>query len=144
MEYVQDVFWYKSDYLNHDFLREESFHYSFHFQKDSLAQNDIKDIVKLKEKYYIKILNWLNLDVTLKKIDYYLYSSLKDKISLIGDDSPGNAIWEKLNTNKNEISSKKFEIHVVYNERCKFINEHEDTHLLSLPWGYPYICFMKG
>jgi len=139
MKYLQDLSWYKPDYLNYDWLKNESPHYIFNFQKNSLAEKNIKEIIELKEKHYLKILSFLELDNN-RKIDYYIYSSIQKKILLIGDDSPGNAIWEELENN----NPKKFEIHVVYNEKCKFIGEHEDAHLLSLPWGLSIYLFCEG
>lgn len=139
MQYIQDISWYKNNYLNGDFIKTKSPHYSFYFQKGSLDEKDIKNIIDTKENHYKKILNWLNSDNN-RKIDYYLYPSLKEKIALMGDDSPGNAIWRELEDN----NPKKFEIHVVYNENCKFIGEHEDVHLLSLPWGLSIYLFCEG
>jgi hypothetical protein len=104
-----------------------------------LAEKNIKEIVKLKEEHHFKILSFLELDNN-RKIDYYIYSSIQEKNLLMGDDSPGNAIWEELENN----NPKKFEIHVVYNEKCRFIGEHEDTHLLSLPWGLSIYLFCEG
>lgn len=139
MKYTQDIPWYKNDYLVYPFNKEESLHYIFNFQKNSLAEKNIKEIVKLKEEHHLKILSFLELDNN-RKIDYYIYSSIQEKNLLMGDDSPGNAIWEELENN----NPKKFEIHVVYNEKCRFIGEHEDTHLLSLPWGLSIYLFCEG
>jgi len=139
MKYTQDIPWYKNDYLVYPFNKEESLHYIFNFQKNSLAEKNIKEIIKLKEEHHLKILSFLELDNN-RKIDYYIYSSIQEKNLLMGDDSPGNAIWEELENN----NPKKFEIHVVYNEKCRFIGEHEDTHLLSLPWGLSIYLFCEG
>jgi hypothetical protein len=139
MEYTQNIPWYKNDYLNYPFRKEESLHYVFYFQNDSLSEKDIKEIIKLKEEHYLKILSFLEL-YNNRKINYYIYPSIKEKSLLMGDDSPGNAIWEKLENN----NPNKFEIHVVYNEKCKFVGEHEDTHLLSLPWGLSIYLFCEG
>ncbi len=139
MKYIQNISWYKSDYLNQSFNKEESLHYVFYFPKGSLVEKDIKEIVRLKEKHYSKIIFFLELENS-RKIDYYIYSSIKEKALLMGDDSPGNAIWKELENNV----PKKFEIHVVYSEKCKFVGEHEDTHLLSLPWGLSIYLFCEG
>ncbi|HOI60271.1 MAG TPA: hypothetical protein PKU93_03010 [Candidatus Pacearchaeota archaeon] len=139
MKYVQDILWYKDNYLSYDFIRKESSHYSFYLKKDSLAEKDFKNIINKKENQYSKIVDWLNVNNN-RKIDYYLYPSIKEKLALMGDNSPGNVIWKEL---KNSIP-KSFEIHVIYNEKCKFINEHEDTHLLSLPWGLSIYLFCEG
>jgi len=95
MKYIQDLSWYKPDYLNYSWLKNESPHYVFHFQKESLAEKDLKEIIKLKEEHYLKILSFLELDNN-RKINYYMYPSIKEKSLLMGDDSPGNAIWEEL------------------------------------------------
>jgi len=139
MKYIQNIPWYKSDYLNHFFQKKDSFHYSFYFLKGSLAEKDIEEIVRSKENHYLKILSFLELEND-RKIDYYIYPSIKEKTLLMGDDSPGNAIWQELENNHSE----KFEIHVVYGEKCKFIGEHEDVHLLSLPWGLSIYLFCEG
>lgn len=143
MQYIQDISWYKNNYLTSGLIKEETPHYFFYFQKGSLTEKDIKSIIDTKEVHYEKILNWLGLSNN-RKIDYYLYPSLKEKVILMGDDSPGNAIWEELEIEDEKSDSKKFEIHVVYNEKCKFIGEHEDAHLLSLPWGLSIYLFCEG
>ncbi len=137
MEYKQIMPWYKLSYLNYPFKLKESDHYTFHFPEE--IEKDIEDIINAKEKHYAKAVSFIGVD-NKRKIDYYIYTSIKEKSLLMGDDSPGNAIWEKLDNG----ISKKFEIHVVYNEKCKFIGEHEDTHLLSLPWGLSIYLFCEG
>jgi len=136
----QNLSWYKTEYLSQEWKKEESLHYTFYFKKESLAEQDIKDIIVLKEDHHSKITQWLGVNNS-KKINYYLYPSLKEKVTLMGDNSPGNAIWQELDAN---INPKKFEIHTIYNEKCKFIGEHEDTHLLSLPWGVSIYLFCEG
>lgn len=143
MEYIQSLPWYKKEYLNEEWNKEESLHYIFHFEKESLVNQDINPIIELKESHYTKILKWLDVNND-KKINYYIYSSIKEKTLLMGDDSPGNAIWEELTIEQGRYESKKFEIHVVYNEKCKFIGEHEDTHLLSLSLGLSIYLFCEG
>jgi hypothetical protein len=139
MKYVQDIPWYKNEYLKKDFTEEESLHYIFYFEKESLAHQNIKYIIGLKESHYLKISEWLGVSND-NKINYYIYPSLKEKELLMGDDSLGNAIWQELEDN----IPKKFEIHVVYDKKNKFIDEHEDTHLLSLPWGLSIYLFCEG
>jgi hypothetical protein len=143
MKYKQDISWYKNTYLNKDFNKKWSPHYLLHFPKGSLSELNIENIINTKENHYKKITNWLNLNNN-QKINYYIYPSIKEKLSLMGDDSPGNAIWEELSIENGRASSKRFEIHVIYNEKCKFIGEHEDTHLLSLPWGLSIYLFCEG
>ena len=91
MKYTQDIPWYKNDYLVYPFNREESLYYIFNFQKNSLAEKNIKEIIKLKEEHHLKILSFLELDNN-RKIDYYIYSSIQEKNLLMVDDRPGNEI----------------------------------------------------
>lgn len=65
MRHIQNTSWYKSDYLNRPFNKEESLHYVFYFPKNSLAEKDIKEIVELKEKHYAKILSFLELEYVI-------------------------------------------------------------------------------
>ncbi|MFA5080389.1 MAG: hypothetical protein WC472_02065 [Candidatus Paceibacterota bacterium] len=143
MRFTQNLPNFKTEYLNQEWKKEESLHYTFNFKNESLAEQSIKDVVKLKESHYSKITQWLGINND-KKINYYLYPSLKEKVTLMGDDSPGNAIWEELKIENEKSDSEKFEIHTIYNEKCKFIGEHEDTHLLSLPWGLSIYLFCEG
>lgn len=136
--------WYKTSYLDKkDWEKKETSHYIFYYFKDSLAENDIEKILQEKEKQYKKIISFLGVK-NRKKIKYYLYPSIKIKKKLMGDDSLGNAIWKKLKIKGDSVETKKFEIHVVYSKRYKFIGEHEDTHLLSLPWGLSIYLFQEG
>ncbi len=144
MKIKQELSWYKTEYLNkEDWICKKRQHYVFYCFKNSLAEKDIDKIAGLKEKHYSKILSLLNLK-NKKIIRYYIYPSFKDKINLMGDDSPGNAIWKEFELIDGKSKTSKFEIHIVYNEKCKFIGEHEDTHLLSLPLGLSIYLFCEG
>lgn len=143
MKIKQELSWYKKEYLNKNWLAKKSGCYVFNYFKNSLAEKDIDKIIALKKDHYNKILLFLGLS-NKQVIHYYFYPSLKDKIALMGDDSPGNAIWEEFELVNDEPKTKKFEIHVVYNKKCKFIGEHEDTHLLSLPLGLSIYLFCEG
>lgn len=142
MKYKQNINWYKNEYLKQNWEKRLAAHYIFHFSKNSLAEKDIQQIVELKEKQHTKITKWLGVE-TNRIIDCYLYNSIQEKTDLMGDNSPGNAIWDELDLETNPIS-KKFEIHAIYNEKCQFIGEHEDAHLLSLPWGLSIYIFCEG
>ncbi len=143
MKIKQDIPWYKNKYLEKDWLIKQSPHYIFHYFKNSLVEKDINKIIKIKEKHYNKILSFLKVK-NYRKIKYYLYPSLKEKIELMGDDSLGNVIWEEFELINNKVKTKRFEIHILYNVKRKFIGEHEDTHLLSLPWGLSIYLFSEG
>ncbi len=143
MKIKQEIPWYKNNYLKQEWLKQKSSHYVFYYLKSSLAEKNIDKIAELKEKHYDKILKFLNLKNN-QIILYYLYPSLKDKADLMGDDSPGNVIWGEFELFNGEIKTDKFEIHTVYSDKCKFIGEHEDTHLLSLPLGLSIYLFCEG
>ncbi len=143
MKIKQEIPWYKNDYLNQEWLIKKSSHYVFYCLKNSLAEKDIDKIIKLKENHYNKILSFLGLKNT-QIIHYYIYSSVKSKISLMGDESPGNAIWGDFEMVNGEPKTNIFEIHAVYSDKCKFIGEHEDTHFLSLPLGLSIFLFCEG
>ena len=143
MKFKQNIPWYKNNYLKKNWLIEESTHYTFYFFRNSLAEKNINKIIRTKEKHYEKILSFLNVK-NYQKINYYLYPSLRIKQKLIGDDSFGNVIWQEFELVKNKVRTKLFEVHVLYNSDIKFIGEHEDTHLLSLPWGLSIYLFNEG
>ncbi len=143
MKIKQEMPWHKNDYSKQEWLKQKSSHYVFCYRENTLAESDIDKIMKLKEKHYSKILKFINLKNS-QITQYYIYPSLKDKTASMGDDSPGNAIWEEFELSNGEVKTGKFEIHAVYNDKCKFIGEHEDTHLLSLPLGLSIYLFCEG
>lgn len=143
MKIKQDIPWYKNEYLGKKWLIKKISHYVFYYFQDSLAAAEIEEIITLKESHYDKILSFLGLECD-QIINYYIYPSLEDKKALMGDDSPGNVIWEDFELINSKPRIKKFEIHVVYSNKCKFVGEHEDTHLLSLPLGLSIYLFCEG
>ena len=143
MPIKQNISWYKTEYYKKNWQIKKSLPYVFYCFKNSLAEKEINKIVQLKKKHHQKILSFLNLKSD-QTIHYYLYPTLKDKLKLMGDDCPGNSIWEKFELINGIPKTNKFEIHVMYNNSCKFIGEHEDTHLLSLSWGLSIYLFCEG
>lgn len=146
MKIKQEIPWYKNDYMKEKWLERKSSHYVFYYFNllyGGLYEKDVEKIVELKENHYNKILSFLGLENT-QIIHYYIYPTLKDKIALMGDDSPGNAIWEEFELLGDEVKTSKFEIHIVYGDERKFIGEHEDVHLLSLPLGLSIYLFCEG
>lgn len=143
MKFKQDIPWYKDKYLEKNWLIKKSSRYIFHYLKNSLAEKNINKIIKIKERHYSRILLFLKTK-NYPKIRYYLYPSLREKKKLMGNNSLGNAIWEELKLIDNRVKTKKFEIHVLYDGKIKFIGEHEDTHLLSLPFGLSIYLFNEG
>jgi hypothetical protein len=144
MKIKQDIPWYKTKYLDKkDWLVKKSPHYIFHFLKNSLAQEDINKVIKVQEESYKKILRTLKLK-NKRKLNYYLYPSKKIKNELMGDDGHGNGIWLEIAKQKRIWKSEKFEVHALYNNKIQCIGAHEDTHLLSLPWGVAIFLFSEG
>lgn len=144
MKIKQDIPWYKIKYLDKkDWVIKKSPHYIFYYFKNSLAEKNISKIIKIKERHYNKILSFLKTK-NYQKIKYYLYPSLKEKKKLMGDDSPGNVIWQEFELIADKVRTGGFEIHVLYNAKKKFIGEHEDVHLLSLPLGLSIYLFNEG
>ena len=110
---------------------KKSRHYIFHYFPNSLAEKEIKEIVKNQEATYSEILFFLGVKNN-KIINYFLYPNNKIKGEMMGDDGNGNAI------------RNKFEVHAVYKQDVKCIGAHEDTHLLSLPLGVSVKLFREG
>jgi len=112
--------------------RKESAHYIFHFFSDSLAEKEIVTIIEQQEKSWRKILDFLELPEPSRKIIYYLYPDGKTKKQLMGDDWFAQSIRDE------------FCVHMIYNEKIKPLSEHEDTHLLSLSWGFSIGLLQEG
>ena len=124
---------YKHDFLNDEqWLTKVSEHYVFHYFPNSEAENDIDMIVRVQEKAYSKIISFLEVEPPKKKIRYYFYPNEAIKTSLVGDDWYAQSIRDE------------FTVHALYTKEIKPLGEHEDTHLLSLPWGISIGFFQEG
>ena len=110
----------------------QSEHYIFHYFAESEAEKDLEHIVKTQESAYQKIITTLKLDNPGKLIEYYFYPNEATKTALMGDDWYAQAILNE------------FRVHVLYTKKDKPLGEHEDTHLLSLPWGLSFGLFNEG
>ena len=106
-------------------------HYIFHYFENSLAEKEIESIAKNQETCYKQIADFLDIrsDIT---ITYYFYPDRKIKDDLTGNDGNGHTVW------------KKHQIHALYNNNVKCIGSHEDTHILSLPYGRSVKLFREG
>ncbi|MEX0918349.1 MAG: hypothetical protein WDZ85_00040 [Candidatus Paceibacterota bacterium] len=120
--------------FEHDsrWLTRETTHYIFHYFPDSVAEREIEMIEKRQEEAFAKIITFLKILEPEKKITYYLYPDAKIKKELMGDDWYAQAIYQD------------FVVHLLYTETDKPLGEHEDTHLLSLPWGLSIDLFQEG
>ncbi len=124
---------YKQNFLaDTRWLTKESAHYIFYYFPNSVAEQDIEKIEKRQEEAFAKIIKFLKIDEPEKKIIYYFYPNPKTKKELMGDDWYVQAIYQD------------FMVHVLYTETDKPLGEHEDTHLLSLPWGLSIGLFQEG
>ena len=131
--YEQDIPNYKHDFLGDKrWVSFEGSHHKFYFFKDSVAGKDIGEINEKQELAYKKILDFLKVPEPDKKIEFYLYPSEQIKKELMGDDGYAVSIYNE------------FKIHALYTEKIKPVGEHEETHLLSLPWGLSISFFQEG
>jgi len=109
-----------------------SVHYILHYFAGSEAESDLKKIVETQELAYKKIMAFLELPDPGRPIEYFFYPDAQTKKLLMGDDWYAQAIF------------KEFCVHVLYTKNDKPLGEHEDTHLLSLPWGLSIGFFQEG
>lgn len=107
-------------------------HYVFHYQKGSLAEEEIQTISEIQEKSFSKICHTLHVAYP-ERINYYLTDSPK---------AIGHVIWnEELPCNGVALCGKN-KIYAVYTENIKCIGSHEDTHLISFLLNYPESDFV--
>ena len=133
IEIKQELPTYKEDFKeNSDWLKYETEHYVFYYFPHTVAEKEISQISKTQEIGFKKIVDFLGTPVPKRKIIYYLYPDAKIKKELMGDDWYAQSIL------------KDFIVHVLYTKDIKPVSEHEDTHLLSLPWGLSIALFQEG
>lgn len=132
-EITQNLPTYKEDFKNDiSWLKHETEHYIFYYLPKTIAEKEITKISETQGRAFKKIIEFLEILSPERKITYYFYPDLKTKKKLMGDDWYAQAIW------------KDFIVHVLYTKDIKPIGEHEDTHLLSLPWGLSIAFFQEG
>lgn len=110
---------------------KESEHYTFHYHKNSIAENMIDKIIEQQEYCFNHISRVLDIDFNTK-INYYLCNSSEEVGSLYGDNEPCNAFARKPN-----------EIFAVFNEKIQCIGYHEDSHILSYSISTPPQVFIR-
>ena len=108
--------------------------YVFYYTSGSPAERDIDTIVSTQLAAFKKITDFLPIssEKLPDKIEYYLYPTQKVKKQLMGDDWYAQAIYAELR------------VHVLYTNEIKPIGPHEDTHLLSLPFGLAIGFIQEG
>jgi len=132
-QYEQYLPTYKEDFKNDKrWLRRETEHYVFYYFPESAAEREIEQISNRQEEAFEKIIKFLEIIPPDRKITYYFYPDAETKKDLMGDDWYAQAILND------------FVIHTLYTDQIKPIGEHEDAHLLSLPWGLSIAFFQEG
>lgn len=112
-------------------IKTSSEHYDFYYLKNSIAQRDINQIVKLQEACYLEITKVLNIEVEFR-IQYYLLDTPELVGKVYGD---GEAC--------NGFANEPDEIYAVYNDEIKCVGYHEDTHILSYTINRPKSNFVR-
>ena len=74
----------------------------------------------------------MNVAPPIQKIEYYLYPDEATKTALMGDDWYAQSVYAEMR------------VHVLYTADIHPLGAHEDTHLLSLPWGVSIGLFQEG
>lgn len=105
--------------------------YDFHFLRDSIAENDIKEIAELQENCYKEICSYLSIQPNIR-IQYYLLDTPELVGEIYGDNEPCNGF-----------ASPPDSIYAVYNEEVKCIGPHEDAHILSYTINRPKSVFIR-
>ncbi|WP_035290974.1 hypothetical protein [Clostridium sp. KNHs214] len=117
--------------MEKNWITRETENYIFHYNKESVAERNIENIINTQEscnKYITKVLG-IKLD---KKINYFLCASREEVGELYGDNDPCNGFARMPN-----------EIYAVYNENIKCIGCHEDAHIISYTIARPKQAFIR-
>lgn len=130
---IQKLNNYTEKYLNYEkWLKKETSHYIFYYLKDTISEKNINQISKRQESAFKKIVDFLKIKPPKNKIRYYIYPNEKIKKELMGDDTYAQSIYH----NKT--------IQIIYNKKINPLGEHEDTHILTLPWGLSIGFLQEG
>ncbi len=133
MSYQQNLPTYTHKFLSYcGWIILESPHYIFYFTAGSEAVKDIEIIKNTQEAAFEKIITTLTVPIPDTKIRYYIYPDQVTKKELMGDEWYAQSIYNELC------------IHVLYTKEDKPIGPHEDTHLLTLPWGLSWNFIQEG
>lgn len=100
-------------------LQYESEHYLFHYEENTKAQADIREIAAYQECCFRYIRGVLNT-IPEFKIQYFLYDSPETLGRIYGNDEPCNGF-----------AILPDQIYAVYNEEVQCIGFHEDAHIIS-------------
>jgi hypothetical protein len=112
-------------------LKKESDNYIFHYRPDSLAEEEIDQIIEYQEECCRYICNVLDVDLKMK-LKYYFCDSREEVGQIYGDNEPGSGFTRMPN-----------EIYAVYNENIKCIGYHEDAHIISYTIARPEQNFIR-
>jgi len=132
VKYTQFIENYKENYKKYNgWLKKYTDHYIFYYFNDYFIKKEINKIIKIQERSYKKILEFLNTK-TSKKIKYYIYPNQETKAKFMGNFVYAQSVY------------KDYSVHIVYNKKIKPLGPHEDTHLLSLKIGLATSFFAEG
>ncbi len=123
---------YTEAFKTASWIVRESLHYRFHYFAGSLAEREIDHVVETQEDAHAAVLSFLNLSDPNHRISYYLYPDTDTKKQLMGNPWFAQSIYND------------FAIHALYTEEHRVIGPHEDTHLLSLPFGLSVGFIQEG
>ncbi len=123
---------YKTDYLKYGFIKEEVSFGIIFYEHNSIAEQEIEDIVEMYEQAYVKVVKFFESHANTEPIYIYIYNSFESKENLMGNDWIAQTLYNQR------------EIHHVYTEDVKPIGAHELTHLISLNLGLSVPLFQEG
>lgn len=112
---------------------KETEHYLFHYKTNSLAEQEIQQIIELQEGCFKEITDKLEF-IPEVKIIYWLCDTREEvkRISGFEYETNGVTFFELENPT----------IYAVYNEDVKCVGAHEDAHAISFQWTYSYSSAM--
>lgn len=123
---------YSAAFREFPWVVRESEHHVFHYAGGSLAAREIEHIIEIQERAFQKITRFLDITPPERPISYFLYSDEDTKEKLMGSRWFAQSVYEE------------FAVHALYTEEHRVIGPHEDTHLLSLPFGLSIGFLQEG
>ena len=99
--------------------KKKSSHYIFNYNKGSLVEKDIAEIIEIQESCYEYICEVLKVKMN-RIIHYFLCESPEEVGRMYGNIEPVNGIIKMPD-----------KIYAAYNEKVKCIGFHEDVHLIA-------------
>lgn len=115
---------------------KETEHYLFHYKANSLAEQEIQQIIELQESCFKEITVKLEF-IPDVKIIYWLCDTREEVKRISGYEYETNGVTF--------LELENPTIYAVYNEDVKCVGAHEDAHAISYQWTYSYsIAMVEG